>query len=288
MKFSIITPSFNQLAYLQRCIASVADQPGVEIEHLVMDGGSTDGTVAWLQEAAVARSTERYQLRVVSAPDAGMYDALNKGFQLATGELRAWLNCDEQYLPGALQKTARYFADHPERDWVCGDALLVTPGGRLIAYRKNPPLRRAYMLADHLYAQSAALFFRAGIFAAGLRFCTGWKAVGDCDFVSRVLAAGFRGGQLRDYLAACTMTGENLSRRPAGVDELLAFRRAAPPLYRLGRPVLNLLRYAEKALRGGYRQSVPFDYALYPENAASRATFVVRRADFRFRWGADE
>src|SRR5205809_81991 len=91
-RVSVITPSFNMLEFLKRCHRSVADQ-GVHLEHIVMDGGSSDGTAEWLAGSDVSL----WQ----SASDAGMYDAVNKGLQLASGDILAYLNCDEQYLPGA-------------------------------------------------------------------------------------------------------------------------------------------------------------------------------------------
>jgi glycosyltransferase involved in cell wall biosynthesis len=283
MKFSIITPSFNQLPYLKRCIASVADQQGVDVEHIVIDGGSTDGTVQWLNDAA-----SRYRLTFISEPDSGMYDALNKGFDRASGDLLAWLNCDEQYLLGALAKAARYFTERPDADAVCGDTLLVDPDGRLLTYRKNPPLRQAYILADHLYVHSAAMFFRSGIFDSGLRFNSSWKAVGDCDFILRALRSGFRFGQIKNYLSACTMNGENLSRQQAGVEELKAFRRLSPPLYRIGRPAWNALRYLEKFLRGGYAQAVPLEYELYTEESDRRSRIRAESACYKFKWDTNE
>jgi glycosyltransferase involved in cell wall biosynthesis len=283
MKFSIITPSLNQLPYLKRCVASVADQQGVDVEHSVIDGGSTDGTVEWLNAVA-----DRRRLTFISEPDKGMYDALNKGFDRASGDVRAWLNCDEQYLPGALAKAARYFARHPDADAVCGDALLVDPDGRLLTYRKNPPLRQAYILADHLYAQSAAMFFRSGIFDSGLRFDSSWKAVGDCDFILRALKSGFRFGQIKNYLSACTMNGENLSRQQTGVEELKAFRCGAPSLYRIGRPVWNAFRYLEKFLRGGYMQALPLEYELYIEESDRRSRISAESASCKFRWDSNE
>jgi glycosyltransferase involved in cell wall biosynthesis len=294
MKFSIVTPSFNQLSYLKRCVASVADQQGVDVEHIVIDGGSTDGTARFLEEfqsnheSRITNHGPAYTFSYSSERDAGMYDALNKGFARASGDICAWLNCDEQYLPDALQEVARYFAGHPEADIAYGDALLIAPDGCLITCRKNPPLRRAYVLADHLYTQSAAMFFRAEIFSSGHSFNTAWKAVGDCDFVSRVLSAGFCPGQIKEYLAACSMTGENLSRQKGGVQELLAFRQTAPMQYRIGRAGWNLLRYTEKFLRGGYYQAAPLEYDLYSENSNVREKFAAQKADVRFRWDSRE
>ncbi len=387
MTFFIITPSFNQLDYLKRCIASVRDQVAPEarksevgdqrsevglsalasataggqpssleaapshgmseapdlrsptsdlrsltseggaplrVHHHIQDGGSTDGTVEFLREFDAEAGGRRPEIRgqrsdvcpaytfsYSSEPDAGMYDALNKGiekravscqlsatqdspnnqqpsFNNCDNEIVAWLNCDEQYLPGALQKVAHFFKKSPVVDLVYGDALLVDAHGQLLTYRKNPPLRKAYILADHLYTQSASMFFRAGVFESGLRFDTAWKAVGDCDLVIRALDAGFRAGPLRDYLAACAMTGENLSCLSDGVEELKQFRRQVPGLYRLGRALWNGFRYAEKLIRGGYRQSVPFNYALYVNDTAQREILTALSASSRFKWSEDE
>ena len=93
MRFSIITPSFRSSHWLKMCIPSVADQ-GVELEHLVQDSESDDGTRDWLPQDR--------RVTAVFEKDKGMYDAVNRGLRRATGDIFAYLNCDEQYLPGAL------------------------------------------------------------------------------------------------------------------------------------------------------------------------------------------
>ena len=119
IKFSIITPSFNQEEFIERTLRSVIDQQGdFSMEHLVMDGGSTDGTLEILGKYAE-------NITAVSEPDRGMADALNKGFALATGEIIGWLNSDDLYMPGALQKVTAYFNLHPECRWLYGNCLII-------------------------------------------------------------------------------------------------------------------------------------------------------------------
>src|SRR3712207_3017954 len=110
-RISIITPSYNMLPYLKHCASSVRDQK-VEHEHIIIDGNSSDGTKKWLEQ------TDGIQW--VSEKDNGMYDALNKGLQLAKGEIVAHLNADEQYLPGTLQFVVDFFDRHPEVDYIVG------------------------------------------------------------------------------------------------------------------------------------------------------------------------
>ena len=292
IKFSIVTPSRNQLEFLKRCIASVRDQTGsgVEVHHHIQDACSVDGTPEWLAEiVARQQANDNYQLTFTCETDEGMYDALNKGFQYASGDLFAWLNCDEQYLPATLRKVARFFAQHPRVDLVVGDALLVGSDGHLLTYRKNPPLRLSYVLADHLYAQSAGIFFRRRIFDSGIRFNTCWRAVGDCDFFVRVLQSGCRVEQMRDYLAACVMTGDNLSRQRTGREELARYRRQCPAVYRLGRPLWNTALYLEKLLRGGYSQTAPLVYDLYVDEIVDvRRELRAESPGSRFVWGHHE
>src|ERR1051326_2410494 len=127
ISISVITPSLNMGAYLRRCCASVADQAGGAYEHIVVDGGSTDGSAEWLGQQPHISS--------IVGPDRGMYDAINKGLARARGEIVAYLSCDEQYLPGALAHVKDYFARQPHVDGVFGDTLVTWPDGGLISFQ---------------------------------------------------------------------------------------------------------------------------------------------------------
>jgi len=121
-RISVITPSYKQLSWLKLCAASVADQAGVEVEHIIQDAGTGPELDAW----AAAQPTIKLKVE----PDSGMYDAINRGLKRATGEICAYLNCDEQYLPGTLRMVADFFATHPEVDVLFGDAILIDGSGQ--------------------------------------------------------------------------------------------------------------------------------------------------------------
>jgi glycosyltransferase involved in cell wall biosynthesis len=125
MKFTVVTPSFGQLHYLKLNAASIADQraPGIDVEHIVQDGGSKDGTREWL--------ATRPDIRGVAEADNGMYDAINRGIMKGEGDIFSWLNCDEQFLPGALAAVKTFFEEHPEADMLAGDTLVVDAKGRI-------------------------------------------------------------------------------------------------------------------------------------------------------------
>jgi len=100
MNFSIITPSFRNSRWLKLCIASVADQQDVKWEHIVQDSCSDDGTQDWLPRDP--------RVKAFIEKDGGMYDAVNRGYRRAAGDILAYLNCDEQYLPGALKTVSDF------------------------------------------------------------------------------------------------------------------------------------------------------------------------------------
>ena len=124
---SIITPSKNMLHYLKSCAASIADQENVRYEHIVVDGQSKDGTADWLEGQS--------NLCFVSEPDKGMYDAINKGLKIAKGNILAYLNCDEQYLPRTLQYVIDYFNKYPDIDFIYGDTLVINTSGGIVAFK---------------------------------------------------------------------------------------------------------------------------------------------------------
>lgn len=270
MEISIITPSFNMRSYLPRARASVADQHGVRVEHIVADGGSTDGTVAWLEQHA-ARMEAGHPVggasgsvfRYFSGADAGMYDALNKGFDSASGEVVAWLNCDEQYLEGTLAYVRDRFGEDPRLDMLFGGALLVRPDGSLLAARKPYPARHAYIATSHLYNLSCAMFFRRRLWQRGLRFDTSYRNLGDHDLVLRALRMGARTRHVARPFSVFTFTGGNLSWTEGARREALRLRQELPAWMKALRLPLNALRLAEKAWHGGYHHG-PVDYAIYP------------------------
>ena len=270
-EISIVTPSFEMLPYLKRAVRSVADQAGVRVEHLVMDGGSGDGSAEWLEEQPGIVS--------VSEKDRGMYDALNKGFRRARAGLVGYLNCDEQYLPGALARVRDFFQAHPEVDLVFGDAVLVRPDGSPIAVQKGYPLRWQYVLTGHLYAYSCALFLRANALRDAGYFDVRYRDLGDADLVVRLLRQGRRAAHLPAYLGVFTLTGSNRSAGENAREERERALERAPGWVRRWSRVLNLARRFEKLRAGAYREKGTLAYAIYDsEEAPLRRGFEISGA----------
>jgi glycosyltransferase involved in cell wall biosynthesis len=273
---SIITPSLNMLEYLRRCHASVVDQKGARFEHIVMDGGSHDGSAEWLRSSG--------DVVGVVQPDQGMYDAINKGLRLARGELVSYLNCDEQYLPGTLHFVKEFFRSHPHVDVVAGDTLLIRPDGSLIAYRKAYPLPLTLLLAAHLQFHSSSFFFRRQIVDSGELFDPTLKDVGDQEFVARLLRKKYRFAFCRRYLSAFTMTGANRGQNPQARHEGLALRTARPRWVLALSGPFRIVRWVIKLLYGAYFERMPIVYAVYDSNKVdTRRVFLAKTASFRWR-----
>lgn len=162
---SIVTPSRNQAAFLEATMKSVLNQDYPEIEYLVIDGASTDGSLEIIH---------KYQKRLaywVSEPDHGQTEAINKGFSRARGEILAWLNSDDIYLPGTITRAVAYLASHPEVGMAYGGADFINEKDQVIGHfpARQTDYRRLRQGYVHIPQQSA--FFRASI----------WKQVGPLD-----------------------------------------------------------------------------------------------------------
>ncbi|HWN96403.1 MAG TPA: glycosyltransferase family 2 protein [Methylomirabilota bacterium] len=276
MKFSIITPSFRNSDWLKLCVASVADQ-GVEHEHIVQDAVSEDGTLEWLTRDA--------RVRAFVEKDSGMYDAINRGLSKARGELIAHLNCDEQYLPGALQAVAKFFEAHSEVDVLFGDAVVVNPEGDYLWHRKTLVPRLWHTWMWPLSTLTCATFFRRSVIdTRRILFSPEWKVIGDGEWMLRVIQSGARMAVLRRFTSVFVHTGHNLSLESRAQEEARRFRASAPVwLKPLRHPVLwhhRLRRWR----RGVYSQQ-PFDFSLYtPGNPDQRLLKRAAKPTFRWRW----
>lgn len=129
MKLSIITVVLNRREYIRKAIENVLEQGYPDFEHIVIDGGSTDGTIDVLKEYP--------HLKWISEKDGGSVFALNKGLSRMTGDVFCWLNSDESYLPGVLKRVAALFEANPEWQVICGASNFVDESGHILGYHRS-------------------------------------------------------------------------------------------------------------------------------------------------------
>ena len=184
-KLTIITPSYNQAAFIERTIRSVLDQGYENLEYLIVDGGSTDGS---------AEIIERYADRLawwVSEPDEGQTHALNKGLERATGDVVAYINSDDYYLPGALD-TAISVLEGSSALWAVGAARFVDADDREIAVWRpqQPPRDRHWWILYPWGVPQAATFWRRETFERHGSFRQDMHYIFDTEFGLRLAFSG--------------------------------------------------------------------------------------------------
>ncbi|HZM23378.1 MAG TPA: glycosyltransferase family 2 protein [Anaerolineales bacterium] len=162
---TIITPSFNQARYLEATIQSVLSQDYPRIEYMIVDGGSTDGSVD------VIKKYESKLAWWVSEKDKGQTDAINKGFATAKGEILAWINSDDTYEPGAVNAAVKYLQEHPEVGMVYGDCNFINESGRIIGKFGSAQTNYRLLRQGYAHIPQQTMFLRADL----------WKKVGPLD-----------------------------------------------------------------------------------------------------------
>ena len=197
---ALVTPSYQQGAFIRATIDSVLGQAYPKLRYVVMDGGSTDETLDIL-------ASYGDRLDWWSGRDRGQADAINKGFARVGGEIMGWVNSDDLLLPGTLAHVARFFRDHPEIDLVYGHRIIIDERGqevgRWVLPRHDPA---ALALTD--YVPQETMFWRAALWNALGPLDTGFHYAMDWDLLLRAQRAGFRFRRLPRFLGCFRVHGE--------------------------------------------------------------------------------
>jgi glycosyltransferase involved in cell wall biosynthesis len=308
MRFTIVTPSYGQLDWLELCIASVADQQGVGfIEHIVQDAGTLgieefarrlgaafyrDGKKVFsAQSPAEGQLSQSYSLMIYSEKDAGMYDAINKGLRRATGETCAYLNCDEQYLPGTLRWVADYLSASPEIEVLFGAAIVTRADGSYVCDRRvMVPTRWHTMVSGNLSIFTSSTFFRrTAVVDQGLLFDPQWRVCGDAVWALRFLEAGLRMTAAHKPLSVFAETGVNMSAlsNSRAAEENRRLLLLAPMAARLFKPTV-VLAYRVRRWWCGVYNLAPHEYAVYTlAEVAHRKRFEVGQPTFHWQMGSE-
>jgi glycosyltransferase involved in cell wall biosynthesis len=267
LKISVVTPSYNQANFLEECLLSVKQQTHPVLEHIVVDGASTDGTLEILKRYASQPGWEH--LKVISEPDRGQSDALNKGFQIARGEVIGWLNSDDFYLPSCFEAISQAYQQDPSTDLLYGDFLWTDVKGVPFQVRREIAFSKFALVHNHMcyIPSSGAMFFRRRVVEDGHRLNRAYHYAMDYEFFLRLARAGYRFVHIPSLLSglrlhaeckssaqAAKMTLEHEKARReylSGTHLSSTTKRARIELMFL-RLLAHGRRWGEKALRGYY------------------------------------
>jgi glycosyltransferase involved in cell wall biosynthesis len=261
MKFSIITPSFRNSDWLKLCIASVADQRGVEVEHIVQDSCSDDGTQDWLPRDP--------RVKAFIEKDGGMYDAVNRGYRRATGDILAYLNCDEQYLPGALAAVGDFFKTRPRIEVLLAGSIVTKGDGQYVCHRHSmiPTLRQIWFRFPML---TSSIFIRRKVVAErGIFFDTKWRDLGDLHWIIALLRHKVPMAVDDTFTSVFADTGDNMNLKPNARREMAETKNMIPAWLRLLKP-LWIASHRLRRLRAGHFNLKPTSYSIYTKQSPDR------------------
>jgi glycosyltransferase involved in cell wall biosynthesis len=244
--FSVITPSYNSAVFIEDAIGSVARQEGVDVEHVVIDAASSDGTI---------EIVKRHEVQWISEPDRGQSDAINKGFLRASGDLVGWLNADDYYLPEGLRAIALAAQQHPEADIFYGDCVFVDSVGNILRSKVEHEFDRSVLMRFGCYIPSTSTFFRRRVIEAGHLLNCDYRVCMDFEYFARLAHAGFKFHYVPRFIAAFRWHGGNVSIRNmtrraqeremvqrsfGGTDSAVEFDSWTATLYRAKRLLLKV------------------------------------------------
>jgi glycosyltransferase involved in cell wall biosynthesis len=274
MKFTIVTPTLGATAHLRNCVRSVRDQipqlaaSDLHVEHIILNGRPAERLQ--VDEACVGcGASEGYRVETVHEIDTGMYQAINRGFLRATGEVVAWLNSDEQYLPGALKRIAQMFGDNAGVDLWAAHTIFIDSSGKVLALRKAVIPEANFVRASYLNLQSCSIFLKRKWVTAGYLMNEQYKAIADADWFVRLLDGGLKCG-IANFPVGCFMvTGRNLGASSLGIDEVRGWHDASG-LNRTQRLAVRWRHLCREVINGARLPKITCRFAIYIHESEPR------------------
>ena len=211
MKFTIITPSYNQGEYISKCFESVKSHCGIDIEHIILDNCSDDETHQHI--ISYQKNPGTTFIRCIIEQDKGQTYAINKGLNLAMGDIVCWLNTDEFYYDGALSLVAKFFSENPDIDVVFGDSTFVDKDDKIIKEKKEYGFDKNMLIYYGCYIPSCATFVRRRVIDQGYMLDESFSVCMDFDWYVRIANAGFKFAHIPVKLAQFTWHDTNVSSR---------------------------------------------------------------------------
>ena len=193
-KISIVTPSYNQGQFLERTILSVLNQNYPNLEYIIIDGGSTDGS------AEIIKKYEKYLAYWISEKDKGQAYAINKGFQKSTGDILAWLNSDDTYLPGIFYKIAKDFRRNSGVDLIFGNIYFINESDKIIGELRFTEFDFDTLIYEGGNLHQTGTFWKKEIYERAGGLNSDYKFCMDYDFFCRVAKVG-KLCHMRDFFA---------------------------------------------------------------------------------------
>jgi glycosyltransferase involved in cell wall biosynthesis len=276
--FSVVIPSFNQALWLQQSISSVLEQDQPNVELIVMDGGSSDGSKAILE-----RNGDRITYWQ-SQPDGGQTAALNAGIARISGDISGWINSDDFYLPGAFAAATKRFAQPDRPDIVFGYSIDVDADGRLLRENRHDDFSPSALLTTGLDIRGQAMFWRSDLNAKvfpldeSLRFCM------DLQLIVRLAAVSTTFARIPEYLGAFRVHGGS---KTATIPEVCerehrAVMRDAESLFNIrasrSKVAALLMRRLRFTRRGEWKYALLGGGTLIPRRARNAAELALRWA----------
>ena len=219
-RVSIVTISFNQASFLERAIRSVLEQDYPDIEYIVVDPGSTDGSRDII---------ERYRSRIskiMFEPDAGPANGLNNGFAVASGEIFGYINSDDAFLPGAISKAVKAFQDRPQADVIYAHSYIIDEAGKVVRRSRSIP----FSLRGSVVVMQQSTFFRGSAFDRVGGFNEQNRCSWDAELLVDMARTGSRLDLVHDYWSVfaiypASITGSGRLQQQCYIDFARIFRK---------------------------------------------------------------